>query len=302
VRHDLAARAIAGFDVDYSPGMRREWRSRPCARARSSRTSTRGDLVYDYDVTFWSASPYVQLEAAPFQRLRVVGGLRYDAMGYDYGTALEPTQTGSHRRPADASVDYAHTSARSSARRTRSARRRTSSRATATASARRRSRSSSGQGRALSSLDLKPVLADNFEVGARGRIGERVGYELAAYHMRKTGDLISFTRDDGSTETVNAGETLHRGIEAGLVVALPADLRRTRATRGHDTASRSGRRAPAPISPATSWMARPRPDGQSRPDLAAGRAARHERGWRRSTSVRTGWMRRTRTAMPAIRF
>jgi outer membrane receptor protein involved in Fe transport len=31
--------------------------------------------------------------------------------------------------------------------------------------------------------------------------------------MTKTDDVLSFTREDGSTETVNAGETLHRGIE-----------------------------------------------------------------------------------------
>jgi iron complex outermembrane recepter protein len=217
-------RAIVGLDVDYSPGRRREWGIQTVRDGVIFRDYTRGELVYDYDVTWWSTSPYVQIEAVPFARLRLVGGLRFDAMGYDYETALEPTQAGSHRRPENTTVDYRHVSPKAGLTYTFGP----AMSAFASYGHGFRAPSESQlfrQGRALSSLELRPVRADNFEVGASGRIADRVGYEIAAYHMRKTDDLIAFTREDGSSETVNAGETLHRGIEAGIVVALPADLR-----------------------------------------------------------------------------
>ncbi|HEX2166929.1 MAG TPA: TonB-dependent receptor [Longimicrobiales bacterium] len=81
------------------------------------------------------------------------------------------------------------------------------------------------QGRAAGTVDLRPVRANNLEIGAGGFIGSRVSYDVALYHMRKNNDLLTFTRSDGSTETVNAGETLHRGVEVGIAAALPADSR-----------------------------------------------------------------------------
>jgi iron complex outermembrane recepter protein len=225
LRHDLRAlRVIGGLDLDYSPGSRREWRIQAVRDGAIFRDFTRGDLVYDYDVTYWSASPYAQLEAAPIRRLRVVAGLRFDAMGFDYSTALEPTQAGPHRRPEDTAVEYRHLSPKLGATYT------IGSALNVFASYGHGFRAPSEsqlfrQGRAHSSLDLRPVLADNLEVGANGRIGEHVAWELAAYRMLKTDDLIGFTREDGSSETVNAGETLHRGIEAGLALSLPFDFR-----------------------------------------------------------------------------
>ena len=40
--------------------------------------------IYDYDVTFRSISPYVHGEFSPLEKLRVIAGLRYDDMQYDY--------------------------------------------------------------------------------------------------------------------------------------------------------------------------------------------------------------------------
>jgi outer membrane receptor protein involved in Fe transport len=91
------------------------------------------------------------------------------------------------------------------------------------------------QGRATNTIDLSPVKADNVEVGARARVFG-VSLEAAAYRLAKTDDILSFTHPDGTTETVNAGETLHRGIELSAATEI-ADVIEVRAgyTRAQHT-------------------------------------------------------------------
>lgn len=227
VRRDMTTlplRAIGGLDVDYSPGRHREWQVATTRESGVFTDYTQGDVLYDYDVAFHSISPYLQLEAAPVRDVRIVAGLRYDVLGYDYDNALGEEQTGSHRRPADTTVGYDHLSPKLGI-------------AWAPVDAFRIFGSyghgfrapSEGQlfrqGRSVNTTDLRPVRADNLEVGAGGVIAARVSWDVAVYHMRKHDDLLTFTRTDGSTETVNAGQTLHRGVEIGAAVALPYDVR-----------------------------------------------------------------------------
>jgi iron complex outermembrane recepter protein len=226
VRRDVAtlrARVITGLDLDYSPGVHREWAVMTVRAGDVFTDYTRGDAVYDYSVTFWSASPYVQLEASPVDRLRVIGGLRYDAIGYDYDNPMGELQTGSHRRPGSAALGYRHLSPKLGFAYA------LSDAASAFANYSHGFRAPSEgqlfrQGRANSTLDLDPVKADSYELGARVVLFGRLSVEGAAYHMRKTDDLLGYTRPDGSTETINAGETLHRGVEVGGAVALPFDV------------------------------------------------------------------------------
>src|SRR5690606_30736870 len=139
-------------------------------------------------------------------------GLRFDALGYDYDNALGPLDTGRHRRPASTNVTYTHLSPKLGV--------------TADVLPWLNAFAAYGhgfrapsegqlfrQGSAVNTVDLSPVKADNLELGVRARIAGRVDVEAAAYRMTKTDDVLSFTREDGSTETVNAGETLHRGSE-----------------------------------------------------------------------------------------
>jgi outer membrane receptor protein involved in Fe transport len=227
VRHDIAPlgiRAIGGVDLDYSPGTHREWQITATRENGAFTDYERGAVVYDYDVTFHSVSPYVQLEASPLPAVRIVGGLRLDVLGYSYDNPLGELQEGSHRRPASTSVHFDHLSPKLGI-------------VWAPADAFRVFGSyghgfrapSEGQlfrqGRSLESVGLRPVRADNLEVGAGGMLGSRLSWDVAVYHMRKHDDLLTFTRPDGSTETTNAGETLHRGVEAGAALALPLDLR-----------------------------------------------------------------------------
>jgi len=220
----LRGRLIAGLDLDYSPGFRDETRLTPTRVSGIFTSYTAGDRVYDYDVTYRALSPYLQAEASPLPRMRMVAGLRYDVMGFDYTTKLDPISTGRHRRPENTSVDYQHLSPKLGA---------TYEigeplnlfvnyghgfRAPSEGQLFR-------QGQSLNTVGLEPVKVDSYEAGARGLIANRVSYTLTGYHMTKHDDILSFTNPDGSTENLNAGETLHRGVEVGLGADLFAGLR-----------------------------------------------------------------------------
>ena len=225
VRRDfepLRARVIAGVDVDYSPGSRVERTIIPERVGRTVRSYAAGDTVYDYDVAFRGVSPYLQAEASPTERLRLVAGLRYDHMGYDYDSRLAPLETGKHRRPADASPRYDHLSPKLGA--------------TYEAAAALNLYASYGhgfrapsegqlfrQGQAESSVDLRPVRADSYEAGLRGRVG-RLGYDVAAYSMRIRDDILTYRDAQGNRISSNAGETLHRGVELAAALDLTDEV------------------------------------------------------------------------------
>jgi outer membrane receptor protein involved in Fe transport len=220
----LRARVIAGVDADFSPGGREESSISPVREGRIFTDYTLGASLYDYEVTYRSVSPYLQLEADPLERLRLTAGLRYDRMGYAYDTRLEALETGRWRRPADTRVHYAHLSPKLGAIYE------VGTGLAAYANYVHGFRAPSEgqlfrQGSATNTVGLDPVVANSIEAGARGELFGRVGYTLAAYRMTVANDILTYIRPDGIRETQNAGETLHRGVEAGLGVALTAALR-----------------------------------------------------------------------------
>ena len=75
-----------------------------------------------------------------------------------------------------------------------------------------------------SALALQPIKAGQAEVGVRGSAG-RLRYDVVVYEVRKRDDIVTL-RDTATnfTQTVNAGRTRHRGIEAGLGVPVAAAL------------------------------------------------------------------------------
>jgi iron complex outermembrane recepter protein len=222
---DLRTRVIGGVDVDFSPGGRQEDSVAAVRDGSFYRSYTTGPRLYDYDVTFRGVSPYLHAETAPVERLRVTAGLRADFVGYGYDNQLDALQTGRHRRPEDTDVSYAHLSPKLGA---------TYEFGPALnvfgSYAHGFRAPSEGQlfrqGQAENTVDLDPVRADSWEAGARGSLLGRFSYQLSAYRMEVSDDILTFvdTRS-GTRETSNAGQTLHRGVEAGLGAALVAGLR-----------------------------------------------------------------------------
>ncbi|MEX1184111.1 MAG: TonB-dependent receptor, partial [Gemmatimonadota bacterium] len=227
VRRDfdrLRMRVIAGFDVDHSPGGRTEHQVSATRDGEVFSDYALGDVIYDYDVTFRSISPYLHAETNVSDRLHLMAGVRYDHMAYRYDSELEPLSTGRWRRPADTRVSYDYVSPKLGA--TYDFGRALNVYGNHTRGFRAPSEGQLfRQGAAANTTGLEPVIANSTELGARGELYDRVGYSIAAYSMTVENDVLSYVEADGTRETQNAGETLHRGIEAGLGVRLTDDIR-----------------------------------------------------------------------------
>jgi outer membrane receptor protein involved in Fe transport len=217
------ATLTAGVDADWSPGQRVEDVVRattapsglPSGR-RVFDSYTLGPRIYDYAVTFASASPYVQAELSPAARLRVSVGLRADHMRYDYDDRASLPPTSRHQRPADGSRAFTHASPKLGVTY------QLSSGASLFGSYRHAFRAPSEgqlfrQGSAVNTIDLDPVRADNLEMGLRLTPRPGLSFDVSTYQLVKRDDILSY-RDpvDGLTTAVNAGKTRHRGIEVGL--------------------------------------------------------------------------------------
>jgi len=245
----LRARLIVGLDFDYSPGSRDE-DSIALNRATNAHGGTEYSIdhavtpvrIYKYDVAFRGISPYVHGEISPVERLRITAGLRYDAMRYDYdnkfnGGVAGATQGVGGRFPgggwyghaASTKVDYSHLSPKLGATWAFSewlngfASYTNAFRAPSEGQVFRGGRESSAeraQIQAESLLKLKPVIVDSVELGLRGKT-DGVNYEVSVYRMTKKDDIISYQDPLTNQRTaVNAGKTLHRGVEVGMGVAL----------------------------------------------------------------------------------
>ncbi len=218
------ARLIAGVDIDHSPGGHEEQRITPTKAGKIYTSYTEGETIYDYDVTFQAVSPYVHGELSPTARWRLSAGVRYDAMHYDYDNRLTALATGRWKRPADTEINYRHLSPKLGATYAIAPKHNlfiAYSHGFRVPSENQLFR----QGSAVNTVDLEPIKADNYEAGIRGRTGAASHYEFSLYHLRKRDDILSFLNPvTGLRESVNAGETLHRGLEAGFATPLAPGL------------------------------------------------------------------------------
>lgn len=211
------SKLISGIDADYSPGVFNEWNVTTTKSGDYFTSYTTGALQYDYDVKFYQASPFVQLESSPLTpKLKLQVGARYDYMGYIYKNNLSVIQTGSTRRPDDASPSFDHLSPKAGivydffAELNVFASYRHGFRVPQQSDLFR-------QGSANSALGIKPIKIDSFEVGVRGAaLKERLQYEVTGFYAEKRDDIVSVSLSPGVTESQNAGTTSHKGIEIGL--------------------------------------------------------------------------------------
>ena len=223
-----AARVLVGADLDYTPGdyradsLRLFTSGTGGATVYDSARATR--RLYDYDVPYRQASPYAQLELAPTARLHVDAGLRWDAASYDYETRLAPTQTGRWRVPESTSRSYARLSPKLGASYE-------ASRAVALFGSWRTGFRAPSQGQlfvqgsAANTTDLRPVTVESAELGLRGQLGRRLLYQLSAYDMTVSDDILTYRTPQNTTEATNAGETRHRGVETSVSAMLRPTVR-----------------------------------------------------------------------------
>lgn len=234
----LKPRLIVGLDLERSPGTRTEDRLNLTKDPATSGANTfytgytLGQRIYDYDVTFKSASAYAQGELSPTPALRLTAGLRFDRLGYDMSNniAMATTLVGAkfYGQSPSSSLDYTHWSPKLGATLALSP----ASSLYTSYNHGFRAPSESQLFRAGSdtaanaankvqlALALKPIKANQFELGWRGA-ADGWSYDLALYQLVKQDDLLS--QKDLATNvstSVNAGKTEHQGIELALGKSL----------------------------------------------------------------------------------
>ncbi|TWO80067.1 TonB-dependent receptor [Denitratisoma oestradiolicum] len=233
----LRTRLVLGLDAENSPGRRLENAVSVTASgsgaSRRYSAYARGATVYDYQVEYRGLSPYAHLELSPTQRLRLTAGLRYDDIRYDFDNSISGAVLAGGRyygQAASQSVSFGHWSPKlgatyeisegmsgyvSASHAFRAPSEGQLFRPSASSSA------SAAQAAANAALGIKPIKADNLEIGLRGRSSFGLNYELSAYRLEKRDDILSYKDPVTNAATpVNAGRTLHRGIEAALGLVL----------------------------------------------------------------------------------
>lgn len=223
LKHDqrfnwFSSKLITGADFDFSPGAYKEWGLSTTKSGNYFNTYTTGAMRYDYNAAFYQASPYAQFESSPFtEKLHVNLGLRYDHMGYMYADNMSTApQSASYYRPGATSPTFDHLSPKAGLVYD------VADALNVFTSYRHGYRVPSQgdlfrSGSITNSVGLQPIKADSYELGMRGNaFKERLKYEITGYYMIKTDDLVSYLNPDGTTSRINAGRTLHKGIEFGL--------------------------------------------------------------------------------------
>jgi outer membrane receptor protein involved in Fe transport len=227
----MRTRLITGIDFDYSPSTRAEDKIdliMPDGR-RGDRTNftsyTVGQQIYDYKVDYQSVAPYLHVETSPTDRLRLTAGLRYDYARYTIDNQLSGNP-GGFFQVADTSRSFERLSPKlgltyslgSSSHLFASY-----NQGFRTPSESQLFRSGGGAASAAAALNLRPILAEQFELGLRG-MQQGWNYELVAYQLNKHDDLLGL-RVGGVTVQTNNGVTQHRGFELGLGKQLASSWR-----------------------------------------------------------------------------
>ena len=229
----MRTRLITGLDLDYSPSQRQEDKITLLTDTVAGRTRyynyTLGQRIYDYEVTYKSAAPYLHLEASPTDVLRVTAGLRYD-----YASMLMQNNLGQNTavngfyQLADSSVNFSRLSPKLGLNWALSE----SDHAFASYNQGFRTPSENQLFRsgatvaspASAAAALRPILAEQFELGIRGNT-QRWSYELVLYQLNKQDDLLSQKDSNNVTIQTNNGSTQHQGVELGLGREMTSKLR-----------------------------------------------------------------------------
>ncbi len=208
-------RVVSGVDLEYTSGYRKEWYLNTTKSGNIYTSYSKAYMIYDYEVDYMQASPYVHVETSPFDRLRLTAGLRYDISRFDYQNNMSTVEGDRFNRAADTSLSYAHPSPSLGATYAFS----DSFNAFANYKHAFRVPSESQlfrSGKSEDTTDLAPVKVNSYEVGLRGPSKGPFTWELSAYYMQKTDDILTSTDTSGVVTVTNSGNTSHTGVELGV--------------------------------------------------------------------------------------
>lgn len=212
----LHSRLIVGGYFDYSPSS--YWAryltiQKDVANNFYTGYTDTGRLLDDYRTNLTNAAAYAQYEVQATEALRLVGGLRYDRVQYQFTNHLSGTQT--NKKAAQNNVYnivapklgltyalgpaqglYANFSTGFQPPETNSL---YSSRQT---------------------IELKQANFQNYEAGGWVALLDRKLYlDLSVYQMEGRNEIVSLLQADNTTQSENVGATRHQGVEYTLTYA-----------------------------------------------------------------------------------
>ncbi len=217
---------ISGIDIDHTPSQYEEHAIARNDLIKQEDTFvgfTPGDLTYDFDATQTSISPYLHVENKPTKNILLSAGLRYDLFKVDYTDNFIGEVDSGHVRPDSQKLKYDHLSPKASIVYNFNqyhdvyANYRHAFRAPSIGKLFR-------SGKNTNTAQLKPVNTDSVEVGLRGLSAHAFTYEIALYYMEKSNDIVSVINGDNDRVSLNAGKSIHQGIELGLNGAISDDF------------------------------------------------------------------------------
>lgn len=216
----LKSAIFGGVSANYAPA---KYAANYLAIARdtttgyySSFTDRNDSLLADYSTGLMNAGAWLQYEMSPLQNLKLIAGVRYDYLRYNYNNnltgkaysgvpdtvinnkAFSPKLGVIYEFRKNRGV-YANYSKGLSAPQT----------------------SDLFFGKKVP--DLKPAYFDNYEVGGWTDLYKKKIYlDVSLYQLIGRNEIVSFTLPDGSSENRNAGKTLHQGVEYSITY-VPID-------------------------------------------------------------------------------
>ncbi len=229
------SRIIGGVDMDLSPGSYVEDRLNVLKTATAPAlvyAYTTGKRLYDFNVTYQQVSPYLHAETSPVEPLRLVAGVRYDAIGFDYHNNLADGafasglsgNSATFRRPGDTSRYYGHLSP-SIGGTWRFAPDLAGFLAFKQSFRTPEATQLFRQGASLDTVHLRPITANTVEAGFRSVYPGAFTWELVGYHTTKRNDILSTTANNTQATQTNNGETRHVGVEAAAAYAISEEWR-----------------------------------------------------------------------------
>lgn len=212
----LHSRLVIGAYLDDSPSSYEAYAlniQKDVANNYYTGFTNTGNYIDNYKIRLFNTAVYTQYEMKPADPLRVVMGLRYDRVHYDFNNALPAGQTKYKQQETNnfnvlapklgLTYDlggnkglYANYSLGFQPPET------------------------GNLYNSMQQIPLKQATFDNYEIGGWcAAFDKKMYFELSLYDMEGHNEIISRLRPDNSTQNENAGATRHRGIEYSVIYA-----------------------------------------------------------------------------------
>jgi outer membrane receptor protein involved in Fe transport len=224
----LQSKLIAGASIDNSPNryyanlqilnaiLRPDRRS---VERYTVRQLYNDRFIANYSANLFNAGLWLQGELSPIKNMKLVAGLRYDRLTFDYTSLPTITQT----TTASGTKTYNQINPRIAL--SYKVTKQVSVYANYAKGFAPASLSTLFNPQNPQGLNLAPATFDSYEVGAWAALyNSKLLLDIALYQNKGNNEVVSVRQPDNSTVPTSSGATLHRGIELGITYKISKSL------------------------------------------------------------------------------